>query len=71
MQYRAFSHTVTVEEITDTAYGIIVLENNIEIKRFYDLTFDEREIDRFVSTLNECKVELVHLEDVVDDFLIR
>lgn len=69
MQFEAISNIVTDLEASEISYGIIVLENNIELARYEDLTFSKSDIDEFVMFLNSSDIEFMQIEEIVEDFL--
>ena len=53
-----------------TVYGITALDNfGNMLKTFKDIFFDKNKAEEFVKLCNEEKLELVHLQDVVEDVL--
>ena len=49
-------------------YGIEAVNREKKIlSSFSDIFFDKQKAEAFVSLCNECKLELIHLADVVDD----
>ena len=53
-----------------TVYGITALDNfGNMLKTFEDIFFDKNKAQKFVKLCNEEKLELIHLQDVVEDAL--
>ncbi len=67
--YKLRIDTISNEK-TYTAYGIDVFKNNQVIKSYPDLFIDCNKAQNFVHLLNSEKLELVHLEDVLEDALV-
>ena len=53
-----------------TVYGITALDNfgNV-LKTFEDIFFSKQKAEEFVELCNHEKLELIHLQDVVEDVL--
>ena len=68
MKYIVFPHHVKVENKKIKTYGIIAINKIIPIKVIKDVSTDYEAIRKFVKGLNEDKVELVHLEDMLEDY---
>ena len=67
--YRLNETTVTDEEgIKHVVYGIDAIDmcENI-LDTYTDIFFDRLKAEEFVALCNECKLELIHLPDVVED----
>lgn len=70
-------YTLRTDIITDedkqkyTVYGITAIDNfgNI-LKTFEDIFFSKQKAEEFVKLCNEEKLELIHLQDVVEDALV-
>ena len=53
-----------------TVYGITALDSfGNMLKTFEDIFFDKNKAEEFVKLCNEEKLELIHLQDVVEDVL--
>ena len=69
-------YTLRTDIVTDeenqrhTVYGIDVLDNfkNV-IKTVKDIFFNKQKAENFIKLCNEEKLELVHLQDVIEDIL--
>ena len=68
MTYHIFAHTVDIQEKRVNTYGIYVMSGGKEQKRMFDVSTDFTALKRLVALLNEGNVELVHLNDILDDF---
>ncbi len=66
--YKLRIDTISNEK-TYTAYGVEVFENDQGIKSYPDLFVDYDKALKFVDLLNSEKLELVHIEDVIEDTL--
>ena len=69
MKYYAFLHFAKIENRIVKTYGIAVVENKKIIRKIKDVSTDRKAIMRFVKNLNTSQIELVHLDDVIEDFL--
>ena len=58
-----------VENIEYITYGIGVMHDNVMITSIPDITTEFNRLKNFVITCNENDLSLIHLEDVVEDFL--
>lgn len=68
MKYIVFPHHVKVENKKIKTYGIIAINKIIPIKVIKDVSTDYEAIRKLVKRLNEAKVELVHVDDIIEDF---
>ncbi len=71
MEYNVISHSTEVDDISTTLYGISILHNDLLIYLFEDISTDYVAIQNFVIMLNEEKPELVHINDIIEDFCIE
>ena len=69
MKYVAFLHFARIEKKIVKTYGIAVIENKKCIRIIKDISMDRNAVKRFVKDLNDSQIELVHLDDVIEDFL--
>ena len=71
MKYILRTDVVTDEENhKHTVYGITALDSfgNV-LKSAQDIFFDKQKAEEFIKLCNEEKLELIHLQDVIDDIL--
>lgn len=68
MNYIVVPHHVKIENKKIKTYGIIVINKFIPIKVFKDISTGHKAIRKLVKRLNEAKVELVHVDDIIEDF---
>lgn len=69
-------YTLKTDIVTDeenhahTVYGITVLDNfeNI-LKTIKDIFLNKQKAEEFIELCNKEKVELIHIQDVIDDML--
>lgn len=60
-----------------TAYGIVAYANADEdgtatiVSGVYDITDDREELEKLVALCNDLELSVIHLKDVVEDFLAR
>lgn len=71
MEYNVISHSTEVDDISTTLYGISILHNDLLIYLFEDISTDYVAIQNFVIMLNEEKPELIHINDIIEDFCIE
>ncbi len=69
MKYFMFPHLTKIEEKIVKSYGIVGFEKLFYGKIVKDITNDRNAIKHLVKDLNEYQLELVHLDDVIEDFL--
>ncbi len=53
------------------SYGIAAYENKREVARISDITPSRSELVRLVGKCNKNQAELVHLHDIIEDFLLQ
>ena len=68
MNYIVVPHHVKIENKKVKTYGIIVINKIIPIKVFKDISTDYKAIQNLVKRLNDGKVELIHVDDIIEDF---
>ncbi len=68
MKYVVFPHYVKIENQKIKTYGIMVTKLFIPIKVFTDISTDYKAIQNLVKRLNDGKVELVYVDDIIEDF---
>ena len=69
-------YTLRVDTVTDEenceylVYGITAIDTfgNV-LKTFKDIFFDKQKAENFIELCNQEKLELIHLQDVVEDIL--
>lgn len=66
-----FPHLTKIENKTVKTYGIIAFDKPLYGKIVKDISTDKESINHLVNDLNSCKVELIHLDDVIEDFLCK
>ncbi len=69
MKYVAFSHLTKIENKIVKTNGIIAFRKNVPVKIVKDVALDGEAVRDLVEKLNKYQVELVHLFDVIEDFL--
>lgn len=55
---------------TYDSYGLIVQENDIELRVIPDLTCDYKSITKLAALCNDEQVEAVHIDDIIENFLL-
>ena len=53
------------------SYGIVVISDGTELKRISDISTDHEKIEKLVRLCNEVAVELVHIDSIVENFLLN
>ena len=75
--YGIICETFSLNEKNRTAYGIAVFahtdhtESNAIIATVNDLSSDKESVEKLISACNEGQLSLIHLYDVVDDYLAK
>ena len=69
MKYILRTDIVTDEENQKyTVYGITAIDNLGNVLESYeDIFFDKKKAEEFIELCNEEKLELIHLEGVIED----
>lgn len=68
--YLKFSHYIRIEERRVKTYGIAVLSvKTLEIRR--DVSIDGKAVKELVRKMNKEKIELVHLDSILEDFYLN
>lgn len=61
---------ITVEVInTDVGYGLDVYSRGKRELTYRDITNDKARIDALAKTINSLQVSLLHINDIIEDFL--
>lgn len=60
---------VSEDNINYRAYGIDIFEENKLIKSIKDISLNKNAVDELVSKCNTLKVSILHIEDVIQDFV--
>lgn len=68
MNYIVVPHHVKIENKKVKTYGIMVTNLFVPIKVFKDISTDYKAIQNLVKRLNDGKVELIHVDDIIEDF---
>ena len=61
---------INIENVTYDTYGIGAIENNIIVDYILDLSIEFERVKSFVNMCNDNELSLIHLKDVVEDFLL-
>lgn len=59
----------TSDNNSQQEYGISAYSNGILKKAVYSITSDKQDVAKLVSICNELKVDICHLDDIVEDYL--
>lgn len=68
MNYIVVPHYVKIENKKIKTYGIMVTNQFVPIKVFKDISTDYRAIQNLVKRLNDGRVELIHVDNIIEDF---
>lgn len=71
VKYVMLPHLIKIEEKTVKTYGIVVFEKPFYAKFVKDVSTDRESVKYLVKDLNDYKVEIVHLDEVIEDFLCQ
>lgn len=71
LKYYLIKEEKTIEDINDpiTTYGVEIDKNNIEREMIRDVSVNEAEVNKVISTLINNQVTPIHLYDVIENFL--
>ncbi len=71
LKYYLIKEEKTFEDINDpiTTYGVEIDKNNIEREMIRDVSVNEAEVNKVISTLINNQVTPIHLYDVIENFL--
>ena len=65
--YMKFSHYIKIEKRRVKTYGIAVISaKKTEIRK--DVSTDRKALKQLVRRMNKDKIDIVHLNDILDDF---
>lgn len=67
--YFVIPNQANLEDSTYTTYGIGSMHNNLMIAQIPDVTTDFNKIKSLVLTCNENDLSLIHLFDIIEDFI--
>lgn len=70
MEYKVFEHRIIIDGKSIKSYGIYVLKNNNCISKIYDVSLNRAKVEELVFDLNFYEIELIHLKDIIEDFLV-
>ncbi|MBQ9112983.1 MAG: hypothetical protein IJY08_05305 [Clostridia bacterium] len=72
-QYVLIKYTYVYEDHDNSSYGIAAVEKyddtEIVVEAYPDLTRDMESVKKLVHDCNQLKLDLIHLKDVVEDFV--
>ena len=71
MKYVLFRHFTKIENDIIKTHGIVVFNKLVPVRVVKDISTDYEAVRELVSNLNNEKVELVHLDDILEDFLFE
>lgn len=70
MYYKVFKHQIVIENTNIESYGIEVYENRALVRKLFDVSTDYDALSRLVDSLNENKIESIHLDSILEDFYL-
>ena len=71
MRYVIFPHGVKIEGKIYRTYGIIVVDKFVPVRVMKDISTDYKIICKLAKKLNNGKVEFVHIDDIIEDFIVE
>lgn len=54
---------------TDSKFGISAFSGDKLVRCIYEITDSKADIDKLVDMCNECKLDICHIDDIVEDYL--
>ena len=71
IQYKIRNDRLFHQDIgTYQSYGIDVFEDNVLINSILDVTHEQQKMESLIALMNELNLDLIHLNDVIEDFLV-
>ena len=64
MYYKVFKHQTVIENTNIESYGIEVYENRALVRKLFDVSTDYGALSKLVDSLNENKIESIHLDSI-------
>lgn len=71
MEYALISHKAKIDGICMTAYGMAIYKCGILFRMIEDLSTNRKATQEFIDLLNKEKPEMVHIDDIVEDFCLE
>ncbi len=75
IKYMVFKEEITVEDRSQTVYGIEAFEKVGDVlrsvERVSDITYSREKAEQLCDKCNKNKLSPLHLKDVCEDFLCR
>lgn len=71
LTYEITENTITLEGKSAFSYGITVYENSNKIREIPDVSTDKKSVEELCSLCNRLKLSYDHIEDVIDDLLVK
>ena len=68
MKYIMLPHYIKIDNKCIKTYAIAAIKKCIIVKIVKDVSTDKRAVRNIVKRLNAGKVELIHLENIIEDF---
>lgn len=64
-------HYIQIDNTYIKTYAIIAIKNCIIVKVVKDVSTDRKAVRDLVKRLNAGRVELIHLENIIEDFYCK
>ena len=71
MKYFVFPHCVKIENNSGVTYGIVAMNGVVPAKIVKDVSTEYKTVRKLVKKLNLGHIELVHLDDIIEDFFFE
>lgn len=68
MKYIMFPHYIRIDNKYIKTYAIVAIKKCVIVKIVKDVSTDRQAVKDLVKRLNAGKVELIHLENIIEDF---
>lgn len=68
MKYIMIPHYIRIDNKYVKTYAIIAIKKCIIVKIVKDVSTDKRAVSELIKRLNTRNVELIHLENIIEDF---
>lgn len=69
--YLRIQKTITAYGCSEFSYGIKVVRGRRCVRIIQDITDDRARIDRLIDDLNSLSLDPIHLDEVIEDFLLE
>lgn len=69
MRYKIMKEDADIEGRTYTSCSIAVMDGDECLRIIHDVFLDEQEAEEFVGLCNRLEVSVIHIDDVIQDFI--